>query len=58
MPVSACTWRAVWSIASSVTAWIDAAMSISRRVIGVSGLRGGPPNSVSNFGEVIRSPSQ
>ena len=58
MPVSACTWRAVRSIASSVTAWTDAAMSISRWVIGVSGWRGGPPNSASNFGDVIRSPSQ
>ena len=43
IPVSACTWRAARSIASSVTAWIDAAMSISRSVIGPSGCRGGPP---------------
>ena len=44
-PVSACAWRAVRSMISSVTSWIDAAMSISRWVMGVSGWRAGPPKS-------------
>ena len=43
-------------MASSVTAWIDAAMSISRSVIGDSGARRGPPNSVSNLRDAIFRP--
>ena len=43
---------------SSVTFWIDAAMSISRCVTGDSGARGGPPKSSSNFFDVIVSPWQ
>ena len=45
-----CTWRAMRSMISSVTTWIEAARSISRCVSGDSGCRGGPPNSRSNFG--------
>ena len=43
---------------SSVTFWIEAAMSISRCEIGVSGRRGGPPNRSWNFGPVIVRPWQ
>ena len=58
MPVMACTCRAQRSMISSVTSWIDAAMSISRWVSGDSARRGGPPNSVSNFGDVMVMPWQ
>ncbi len=57
-PVSACSVRASRSTTSSVTFWIEAAMSISRWVIAVSGLRGGPSNRPSNFAFVIVSPVQ
>ena len=40
---------------SSVTAWIEAAMSISRCVISLSARRGGPPKSASIFFDVITS---
>ena len=36
--------RAMRSTTSSVTFWIEAARSISRWVIALSGVRGGPPN--------------
>ena len=58
MPVSAWTCRAMRSMISSVTTWIEAARSISRWVSSVSGVRGGPPKSRSNFAEVIVSPWQ
>ena len=41
-PVISCAYRVMRSMTSSVTAWIDAAMSISRWVMGVSAFRGGP----------------
>ncbi len=56
MPVCACTCRAMRSMISSVTSWIEAAMSISRCVSGDSGCRGGPPNSRSNFVRGHRQP--
>jgi hypothetical protein len=37
---------------------MEAARSISRSVIGDSGVRGGPPNSASNLRDVMVSPSQ
>ena len=43
---------------SSVTAWLEAAMSISRWVMGVSGLRAGPSKSEANLSLVMRSPAQ
>jgi hypothetical protein len=46
------------STTSSVTAWIDAARSISRCVSRSSGLRGGAPNSASKRSLVIVSPVQ
>ena len=46
------------STTSSVTAWTDAARSISRWVSGASGLRGGPPNSSSNRALVMVRPVQ
>ena len=58
MPVCACKCRTARSMISSVTAWIEAAKSISRWVKGASGRRGGPPNSRANFREVITSPWQ
>ena len=54
-PVSACAVFAILSMMSSVTAWIEAARSISRCVIGLSAARGGPPNRRSNFADVITS---
>ena len=54
-PVSSWAWRAILSTISSVTAWIDAARSISRRVISLSGRRGGPPKSSSILGLVMTS---
>ncbi len=44
------------SMISSVTTWIDAAMSISRCVSFDSGLRGGPSNSSSKAPFVMVSP--
>lgn len=44
-PVTSCACCAIRSTMSSVTTWIDAAMSISRFVIGLSAFRGGPPKS-------------
>ncbi len=43
---------------SSVTAWIEAARSISRCVRRSSGLRAGPPKSASNLAFVIVRPVQ
>ena len=57
-PVSAASERVSRSTTSSVTAWIDAARSISRWVSNSSGLRGGPPNSSSNSPLVMRRPVQ
>ena len=55
-PVSRWAVRAMRSMTSSHTAWIDRARSISRCVNGVSGARGGPPNSSSNAALVIVRP--
>ena len=44
------TCRAIRSMISSVTAWIEAARSISRWVSGVSGFRGGPPKQPVELG--------
>ena len=52
------TVRARRRIASSATAWTDAARSISRWVSGDSGRRGGPPKSLSKRREVMVSPWQ
>ena len=46
------------STTSSVTAWIDAARSISRWVSSDSGARGGPPKSSSKRPLVIRSEAE
>ncbi len=42
------------SITSSVTAWMEAARSISRLPIALSGERGGPPKRAANFSPVMR----
>ena len=56
-PVRTRTCRAILSMISSVTDWIDAARSMCRSVIGDSGLRGGPPNNWWNFSEVMVRPA-
>ena len=43
IPVSARRCRAMRTMISSVTCWIEVAMSISRCVVGPSNFRGGPP---------------
>ena len=55
-PSRAWTCRAIRSMISSVTTWIDAARSISRWVSGDSGLRGGPPNSAVELRRGHRQP--
>ncbi len=52
-PVVSRAWRAIRSTISSVTTWIDRAMSISRLVSSLSGGRAGAPKSLSNFAFVI-----
>ncbi len=58
LPVSSRACRATRSTISSVTSWIEAARSISRRVMRASGLRAGPPNSASKRAFVMRRPSR
>ena len=57
-PVIFRTWRAILSIAISVTTWTEEARSISRCVSFDSGLRAGPPKSSSKAPFVIFIPVQ
>ena len=57
-PVVSAASRAIVSTMSSVTTWIDAARSSSRRVISDSGARGGPPNRSAKRRFVIVSPER
>ena len=56
-PVTSRARRAHPSTASSHTFWMEAAMSISRRVMRDSGWRAGPPKSASKRSLVIRAES-
>ena len=56
-PVTSRACRAILRTMSSVTTWIDAARSISRCVISLSGLRAGPPKSLAKRSLVMRRPS-
>jgi hypothetical protein len=48
-PVMVCKWRAIFRTISSVTTWMDRAMSISRWVISDSAARAGPPKEIAKL---------
>ena len=57
-PVTFFAWPAIFSTTSSVMACTERARSISRWVSSLSGLRGGPPNSLAKRALVMVSPSR